>query len=240
MMTPFPSGSLRRRVAAAAVAGFGLLFACTSHVQAQPASPLTAVYDPATGNLKLQNTSSLPLQISTFNVLTIGNGSVGPASPNNLGYLNGATVNSSVANPGSGISFAGGFSFRTSNIQTSGSNGQYSQIAAVLFPDELDPQPLFTLNPYSGFSSSSPIGPVGSYWELGNVASTAMSQTNLNSRFVTDSLEFGKFSYGTLNGTGIAAASGNVITAVPEPATLVLAGAGLAGLGVWRVRKRQG
>jgi hypothetical protein len=165
---------------------------------------------------------------------------VGPASPNNLGYLNGATVNSSVANPGSGISFAGGFSFRTSNIQTSGSNGQYSQIAAVLFPDELDPQPLFTLNPYSGFSSSSPIGPVGSYWELGNVASTAMSQTNLNSRFVTDSLEFGKFSYGTLNGTGIAAASGNVITAVPEPATLVLAGAGLAGLGVWRVRKRQG
>ena len=240
MMTPFPSSSLLRRVTAAAVAGFGLLVACTSHVQAQPASPLTAVYDPATGNLKLQNTSSLPLQISTFNVLTIGNGSVGPASPNNLGYLNGATVNSSAGNPGSGISFAGGFSFRTSNIQTSGSNGQYSQIAAVLFPDELDPQPLFTLNPYSGFSSSSPIGPVGSYWELGNVASTAMSQTNLNSRFVTDSLEFGKFSYGTLNGTGIAAASGNVITAVPEPATLALAGAGLAGLGVWRVRKRQG
>ena len=25
------------------------------------------------------------------------------------------------------------------NIQTSGSNGQYSQIAGVLFPDELDP-----------------------------------------------------------------------------------------------------
>ena len=240
MMTPFPSSSLLRRVTAAAVAGFGLLVACTGNVQAQPASPLTAVYDPATGNLKLQNTTSLPLQISTFNVLTIGNGSVGPASPNNLGYLNGATVNSSAGNPGSGISFARSASFRTSNIQTSGSNGQYSQIAAVLFPDELDPQPLFTLNPYSGFSSSSPIGPVGSYWELGNVASTAMSQTNLNSRFVTDSLEFGKFSYGTLNGTGIAAASGNVITAVPEPATLVLAGAGLAGLGVWRVRKRQG
>jgi hypothetical protein len=240
MMTPFPSSSLLRRVTAAAVAGFGLLVSCTGNVQAQPASPLTAVYDPATGNLKLQNTTSLPLQISTFNVLTIGNGSVGPASPNNLGYLNGATVNSSGANPGSGISFAGGFSFRTSNIQTSGSNGQYSQIAAVLFPDELDPQPLFTLNPYSGFSSSSPIGPVGSYWELGNVASTAMSQTNLNSRFVTDSLEFGKFSYGTLNGTGIAAASGNVITAVPEPATLAMAGAGLAGLGVWRLRKRQG
>ena len=240
MMTRFPARTPLSRFAAAAVAGFGLLVACTSHVQAQPASPLTAVYDPATGNLKLQNTSSLPLQISTFNVLTIGNGSVGPASPNNLGYLNGATVNSSAGNPGSGISFAGGFSFRTSNIQTSGSNGQYSQIAAVLFPDELDPQPLFTLNPYSGFSSSSPIGPVGSYWELGNVASTAMSQTNLNSRFVTDSLEFGKFSYGTLNGTGIAAASGNVITAVPEPATLVLAGAGLAGLGAWRVRKRQG
>jgi len=240
MMTRFPDLTALRRFAAVAFAGFGLLMACTSRVEAQSTTPLTAVYDPATGNLRLQNTTSLPLQISTFNVLTIGNGSVGPASPNNLGYLNGATVNSSGGNPGSGISFAGGFSFRTSNIQTSGSNGQYSQIAAVLFPDELDPQPLFTLNPYSGFSSSSPIGPVGSYWELGNVASTAMSQTNLNSRFVTDSLEFGKFSYGTLNGTGIAAASGNVITAVPEPATLAMAGAGLAGLGVWRLRKRQG
>jgi hypothetical protein len=240
MMTRFPALTALRRFAAVAVAGFSLLVACTSRVEAQSTTPLTAVYDPATGNLKLQNTTSLPLQISTFNVLTIGNGSVGPASPNNLGYLNGSSVNSSVGNPGSGISFAGGFSFRTSNIQTSGSNGQYSQIAAVLFPDELDPQPLFTLNPYSGFSASSPIGPVGSYWQLGNVASTAMSQTNLNSRFVTDSLEFGKFSYGTLNGTGIAAASGNVITAVPEPATLAMAGAGLAGLGVWRLRKRQG
>ena len=239
MMTPFGTVFSPRRGIAVAFACVGLLAACTNRVEAQPASPLTAVYDPATGNLKLQNTTSLPLQISTFNVLTIGNGAVGPASPNNLGYLNGATVNSSAGNPGSGISFAGGYSLRTSNIQSSGSNGQYSQIAAALFPDELDPLPLFTLSPYSGWSTSSPIGPAGSFWELGNVASTGMSQTDLNSRFVTDTLQFGKFAYGTLNGTGISATSGNVITAVPEPATLALAGAGLGGLGVWRLRKRR-
>jgi len=238
-MTPFLPFHLPRRlrVAAAAASLAVLLLASGGRVEAQ--SPLTAVYDPVSGNLKLQNTTSSPLQISTFNVLTIGNGSVGPASPNNLGYLNGATVNSSAANPGSGISFAGGFSFRTSNVQVSGANGQYSQISGVLFPDELDPAPLFTLTPYSTWSTGSPIGPVGSYWELGNVAATGMTQTNINTRFVTDSLEFGKFAYGTLNGTGIAAASGNVVAVVPEPATLCLAGAGLAGLGFWRLRKQR-
>jgi hypothetical protein len=71
------------------------------------------------------------------------------ATPNSLGYLNGATVNSSSGSPGSGISFSPiPATFRVSNIQISGSNGQYSQIAAVLFPDELDPAPLLTLNAY--------------------------------------------------------------------------------------------
>lgn len=230
-----------------AVASVALLTAMSTGAFAQGSSSqtsLTAYYDPATGNFKLQNTTSSPLQISSFNLLTLGNGAVGAATPNNLGYLNGATVNSSAGNPGSGISFSPiPASFRTSNIQTSGSNGQYSQIAAVLFPDELDPAPLFTLNAYPGWSSGSPIGPAGSYWEIGNVAQTAMTQGNLDAWFVAEGtpLQFGKFSYGTLAGTGIAPAVGNVVSVavVPEPSTIALAAAGLAGLAGWRLRKRQ-
>ena len=108
-----------------------LLTAMSAGVSAQ--TSLTAYYDPATGNFKLQNTTSSPLQVSSFNLLTLGNGAVGSATPNSLGYLNGATVNSSAGSPGSGISFSPiPATFRVSNIQTSGSNGQYSQIAAVL------------------------------------------------------------------------------------------------------------
>lgn len=225
-----------------AVASVAVLAAMTAGAHAQ--TPLTAYYDPATGNFKLQNTTSSALQISSFNLLTLGNGAIGTATPNNLGYLNGATVNSSAGNPGSGISFSPiPASFRTSNIQTSGSNGQYSQIAAVLFPDELDPAPLLTLQPYSGWSSGSPIGPVGTYWELGNVAQTAMTQGNLDAWFIAEGtpLQFGKFNYGTLAGSGVAPAVGNVVSvaAVPEPSTIALAAAGLAGLAGWRLRKRQ-
>lgn len=229
----------------------GRLFACVAvalgwvalvgpPASGQTPTPLTAYYDPATGNFKLQNTTSSPLQISSFNLLTLGNGSIGTATPNSLGYLNGATVNASSSNPGSGISFAPNpASFRVSNIQTSGSNGQYSQISAVLFFDPLDPQPLFTLNPYSAWSTSNPIGPAGSYWELGNVAGTGMTQANLDGRFLAEGTpnQFGKFAYGTFTGSGIAPANGNVVSVVPEPSTMLVAAVALGGLGAWRYRR---
>lgn len=225
-----------------AMATVALFAAMSAGVQAQ--SSLTAYYDPATGNFKLQNTTSSSLQVSSFNLLTLGNGAVGTATPNNLGYLNGSTVNSSAGSPGTGISFSPiPATFRVSNIQTSASNGQFSQISAVLFPDELDPAPLLTLTAYPGWSSGSPIGPSGSFWELGNVAQAAMSQGNIDSWFIAEGepVQFGKFNYGTLAGTSITPLVGNVVSVavVPEPSTVALAAVGLAGLAGWRLRKRQ-
>jgi hypothetical protein len=224
-----------------AMTSVALLTAMSAGVSAQ--TSLTAYYDPATGNFKLQNTTSSPLQVSSFNLLTLGNGAVGTATPNNEGYLNGTAVSTTI---GQGVGFANGFTFRVRNLLSAAgqsSNGAYSQVSAVLFPDVDDPLPLFTLNAYPGWSSGSPIGPAGSYWEIGNVAQTAMTQGNLDAWFVAEGtpLEFGKFNYGTLAGTGIAPAVGNVVSVavVPEPSTIALAAAGLAGLAGWRLRKRQ-
>jgi len=228
------------RLCVSIILGLGWLASSAPPAVAQAPTPLTAYYDPATGNFKLQNTTASALQISSFNLLTLGNGSIGAATPNSLGYLSGATVNASSANPGSGISFAPTpASFRVSNAQASGSNGQFSQISAVLFFDPLDPAPLFTLNPYSAWSTSNPIGPAGTYWELGNVAATGMTQGNLDTRFLAEGTpnQFGKFAYGTFTGSGIAPANGNVVSVVPEPSTLAAAVVVLGGLGAWRFRR---
>jgi len=237
MKTTFSALSMTCRKACwLGFATLALLAVLAPHAEAQ--SSLTAYYDPATGNIKLQNTTASVLSISSFNLLTLGNGSKGAATPNSLGYLNGATVNATT--PGSGISFTNGFSFRTSNIQSSGANGQYSQIAAVLLPDELAPQPMFALNGYAGWSASSPIGPAGTYWDVGNVAALGMSQSDLNARFLTDDASpvTGQFLYSTLAGSGVTSAAGNVINVVPEPSTMALAAIGVAGLGLSRLRRR--
>jgi hypothetical protein len=230
-----------RMAGSLAVATFALL-AVAPVAQAQPSS-LTAFYDPATGNIKLQNTTSSVLEISSFNLLTLGNGSIGSATPNSEGYLNNAVVATTPI--GQGVGFANGSSFRVrNNLNGAGasSNGAFSQIAATLFPDVDDPLPLFTLSAYSGWSVDNPIGLAGSYWDVGNVAAIGMSPADLNARFLTTTSAFGKFDYGTLAGTGITPLVGNVVSlaAVPEPSTLALAGAGVAGLGYWRLRRRQG
>ena len=211
--------------------------------QAQPSS-LTAYYDPDTGNVKLQNTTSSVLDIGSFNLLTLGNGAIGSATPNNEGYLNNAVASTTPI--GQGVAFANGFSFRVrNNISGAGasSNGVFSQVSAVLLPDPDEPLPLFSLSGYSGWLAGSPIGPVGSYWDVGNVAQLGMSQENLDAWFVSQGppVTSGKFAYGVLTGNSITSLNGNVVSlaVVPEPSTFALAGAGLTGLGYWRLHRRR-
>ena len=196
---------------------------------------LMAIYDPATGNIKLQNMTSGTQSFQSFDVLTIGNGTYGPVSglPSNVGYLSTGTANLPVGTPNP-----------TQPTNPNGLNGLYSEAAAYATGAAV-----MTLNPYPGWSVAAPIGPVGSYWDLGNIAITGMSQANLDARFVSPSdltpsgLDiFGTFlfSYQTGASTFSVTIPGGVI-AVPEPSTIALAGvaATIGGLGAVRNRRKK-
>lgn len=193
---------------------------------------LNLYYDPATGNLKLQNTTSGTQAIQSFDIITLGNGSLGPATGNNQGYLSTGTATLPAA------------SFITSNTSAAGYNGVYSQAAASNLGSAI-----MTLQPYAGWSVANPIGPVGSYFDLGNIAVTGMTQADLDARFLTDpegtppnfdAPEFGKFlfSYEETPGNFSVTTPGDVVAVVPEPATLTLlaVAAGFGGLGIRRRR----
>ena len=136
---------------------------------------LNLYYDPANGNLKLQNTTSSSLAIGAFDILTLGNGSIGPTSgqTSNRGFL--SLVSATLPS----------FSFPVSNFSAFGVNGLYSQAGGTNTLSGSSGT-AFTLSAYSGWSSSNPIGASGSFWNLGNIAITGMTQAQLNARFITD------------------------------------------------------
>ena len=198
---------------------------------------LNVYYDPATGNIKLQNTTSGTQSFQSFDVLTIGNGSYGPPSglPSNVGYLSTGTANLPVGTPNP-----------TQPTNPNGLNGLYSEAAAYATGAAV-----MTLNPYPGWSPAASIGPVGSYWDLGNIAITGMSQADLDLRFVSPSdltpsglNEFGTFlfSYQTGPTTFSVTIPGGVIgSLVPEPSTIALAAvaATIGGLGEVSNRRKK-
>ena len=195
---------------------------------------LNVYYDPATGNIKLQNTTSGTQGFQSFDVLTIGNGSYGPPSglPSNVGYLSTGTANLPVGTPNP-----------TQPTNPNGLNGLYSEAAAYATGAAV-----MTLNPYPGWSAAAPIGPVGSYWDLGNIAITGMSQADLDLRFVSPSdltpsglNEFGTFlfSYQTGPTTFSVTIPGGVLAVVPEPSTIALAAVAATIGGVGAVNKRR-
>jgi len=200
-----------------------------------PTPILNAYYDPATGNIKLQNTTSGTQSFQSFDVLTIGNGSYGPVSglPSNVGYLSTGTANLPPATQQG-----------TQPTNPFGLNGLYSETASYGTGVAV-----MSLDPYSGWSPATPIGPAGSYWDLGNIAITGMSQADLDARFVSPSdltpsglNEFGTFlfSYQTGPTTFSTTILGGVI-AVPEPSTIALAGvaATIGGLGAVSSRRKK-
>lgn len=219
--------SLFRSAVLAAVS----LFAAASYVSAAPV--LNLYYDPATGNLKLQNTTSGSLSLQSFSVLTLGNGSIGTATGNNQGYL--STGSASLPT----------FAFPVSNMDPAGLNGLYSQAGGANVSSVA-----ITLSPYAGWSTANPLGPVGSYWDLGNIAVTGMTQADLNARFLTDpdstppsysSSAFGQFTFSYQISPGNFSDSvGDVVAVVPEPSSFALLAIAAGASGVaYRMRRRK-
>ncbi|MGI9176945.1 MAG: PEP-CTERM sorting domain-containing protein [Pirellulales bacterium] len=202
------------------------------------AAVLSLTYDPANGNLRLQNTTSSTQAFLSFDVLTLGNGSIGAVSgqPGNVGFLSGTGPFTPPAS-----------SFPTAPSNPNGLNGLYSQAGAI----NVGQTPVMTLAPYPGWSLSSPNGPVGSYWDLGNIAVTGMTQADLDVRFLTDpestppnydTADYGKLLYFAQTGpTTWTADVGPVVGVVPEPSTLaiVAAAAGFGGFGAVSRRRKK-
>jgi hypothetical protein len=203
------------------------------------ASILTLYYDPDTGNMKLQNTTAESQSFQSVDILTLGNGNTaGPLSgnPGNVGFLSQTAATLPTAQ------------FPVSNFNANGANGLYSQAFVANIGTAV-----LSLTAYPDWSPASPIGPAGSYWDLGNIAVLGMTQAQLDSRFLTDpegtppdfdTPEFGKFlfSYQVSPGGPFSVTQPGDIVAlevVPEPTTSTIAMIGLAGLGFsyWRRRR---
>lgn len=220
---------------AAAVASAIVAFAALQ-AAANPTA-LTMYYDPETGNVKLQNTTSGTLQILDVQLTSLGNGTVGDPSgrPDNIGWLSGTAATLPTA------------AFATSNTSEFGLNGIFSEIFAGNVST-----PMLTLNPYASWTEGNPIGPAGSFWDFGNISVLGMTQSDLDTRFLTnpevtppdfDTSAFGQFLVTYRSGTSGAYSSGlgnvSVVTAVPEPSTYALALAGMAGCGLAMRRRRK-
>lgn len=184
-------------------------------------------YDPLTGNLKLQNTTAGAVSLRSYDILTLGDGTLGAATPDGRGYLNGAAAAVPAPTP----------SFVVSNTEA-GLNGLASQV----FAGTLGTTTILTLAAHPTWSTSNPIGPVGSYFDLGNVAATAMSQSQIDSRFITSPdltpgnvMATGSFlyDYEVTAGEFSNTITGPVVGLVPEPSVVVL---GLAAIGLAAAR----
>ncbi len=110
--------------------------------------------------------------------------------------------------------------------------------------------PFLTLAPYPSWSPLSPIGPVGSYWDLGNIAVLGMTQSDLNTRFLTDPEStplnygtslYGKFVFSYQTSPGAFSVTTGDVVAIPEPSTLAIAAAeaGVGGVGLIGRRRKK-
>ena len=230
---------------AAAVFSLAFVFALAQQALASGTNtPLTLLYDQATGNLTLQNTSSGTGFYQSFEIISLGNGSLGAPSGRlgNIGWLSGSAANVASTNA----------SFTVLNTSSNGINGIFSQIAAGNIGTGMSG---IVLNPWSAFNpttfNNSPSrGPAGTYYDLGNVAEAGMNQSQIDARFVTDTETspngqlnpgFFQVSYTTsLSVPGTPTQLGAIrVVPVPEPSTYAMAFAGLAfgGFKMWRRRK---
>lgn len=220
----------------AIVAGLSMASAVVAGV-VTPTPIINAYYDPATGNIKLQNTTSGTQNFQSFDIITLGNGSLGDLSgqPSNQGFLSTGSATLPAA------------SFLVSNYSPFGYNGLYSQTSAFNVGSSF-----MTLLPYPGWSETAgnQIGPVGSYWDLGNIAVLGMNQAQLDARFLTDpegtppnfdTTSYGRFlfSYQTGPTTFSVTTPGGVLAVVPEPSTIALAAVAATIGGVGAVSKRR-
>lgn len=205
-------------------------------------SPIRAVYDSATGNIKLANTTSGTVGLQSFDIITLGNGTIGAVSgqPGNVGFLSGSAANFP------------GYAFITSNTATVGYNGLYSQAGAASILSSGQTAPL-VLSPFTGgtWNKDATLQP-GTFWDLGNIAVTGMGDAEILQRFLTDpeltppafdSSVYGKFlvSLNTNGGSYSVTTPMDIVvlTPVPEPSTYAMAFAGLASCGFMLRRRRK-
>lgn len=212
------------------VLAYAVVIAMATQALAVPI--VNVYYNATTGNLTLQNTTAAAVNLQSYAVLTIGNGTVGAVAPGSQGYLTGSAALFPTPTP----------AFTTSNTSAAGVNGLFSEISALNVSSTV-----LTLAAYPGWNASSPLGPVGSFFSLGNVAALGMTQSDLNNRFVTDpegspggvsaAGQF-LFTYETSPGDFSGSTLGDVVAVVPEPGSLGLAGMGCALVAWLTVRRR--
>lgn len=217
-----------------AIAILSLVFVASTSATVSAQSLLTLYYDAATGNLKLQNTTSSTQGFKSVDVLTLGDGTIGDPSGrvDNVGWLT-----------GTGVANVPPFAFAVLPSDF-GANGFNSQVGGANTANTN----AFTLNPYAGWSEADPIGPVGSYWDLGDIAEPGMTQADLNARFITDpGVSPGGesvggmflFQYQVSSGVYSSYTLGNVLVQpVPEPSTYAMLISAFA-CGGWMVRRRK-
>ena len=204
---------------------------------------IRAVYDASTGNIKVANTLANAVGIQSFDFLTLGNGTWGAPSgrPGNIGWLSGSAAQFPA------------FSFITSNTSTAGENGVNSQAGGASILSSSQAAPL-GLNAFTGGTWDPSNLQAGTFWDLGNVAVTGMTQADINARFLTvpeitppnfDTSAYGVFlvsySNSTTSGPYSVTTPMNIVAVqpIPEPSTYALAFAGLACSGYVMRRRRK-
>ncbi len=171
-------------------------------------------YDSTDGNLTVHYLGTTAVDIYFIDIITLGDGSIGTATGDNLGLLS-----RSVVAPSYGTN-------DTLNNDVSGANGRYSQV--------------FYSNNF-GLSKLATFDSANNTLNVGDVGQTGWTQADINNIFVTDDSSYvglnpGHFGYSTADADFIGKIE---VTPVPEPSALLLAGTAVASGGLYQVRRRR-